>query len=600
MGHYRNFELATYFVAHGTEHAERERLEKDIAFFEKHMHLDKVYIEAYRDGSFASEEQVRLVKEVFEAHGIRTEGGITTCVPTPEGDEPKKRLFNTFCYNDGKMLARLDKAVALTARVFDAFIIDDFYFTNCTCDACREQRDAYNRTNGIADGSWEKYRIHKMNEISREHMVGVAKSVNPKCRVTIKFPNWMESFQETGYDPLTESGVFDAIYTGTETRDPRHTDQHLPRYLSYSLMRYLEDMAPGRNGGGWFDPFDCQITEYYLEQAYLTAFAKARELMMFCFQALADSMNVPALGFQLEKLDALLDQTGTPVGVPCYIPNASQGEDNVQDFLGMNGFPIMTTPFFPKDAPAMLLTASSYCDSEIVGKLDDYVAAGGKAIVTSGFMRLALKDAECAKGDKPVITRMTSLRDRDRQVTVRDFLTEYADGRRGMKAVRGTDSVSFSVLEFRNNATWAALCKGVKDTESYTMLARDTYGKGEMITLVIPDSFPEIGRLPEEVLSRMRAEFRLNGMWLEGKGNVSIFPYDNDSFILYHYAESNAYDEDMLVHINGATALSMLNNAWGPSEILPLYRLGEEAVFRLRAAVGRYNGYRIIREKTER
>ena len=41
-------------------------------------------------------------------------------------------------------------------------------------------------------------------------------------------------------------------------------------------MRYMEAMAPGRNGGGWFDPFDCRLLEYYLEQAYLTAFSRPR------------------------------------------------------------------------------------------------------------------------------------------------------------------------------------------------------------------------------------------------------------------------------------------------------------------------------------
>ena len=30
------------------------------------------------------------------------------------------------------------------------------------------------------------------------------------------------------------------------------TDQHLPRYLSYSLMTYMEAMWPGHNDGGWF------------------------------------------------------------------------------------------------------------------------------------------------------------------------------------------------------------------------------------------------------------------------------------------------------------------------------------------------------------
>lgn len=68
---------------------------------------------------------------------------------------------------------------------------------------------------------------------------------------------------------------------------------------------------------------------------------------MFCFQALVNTVNVPALGFMMEKLDEVMDHMGQVVGVPCYIPNGSQGEDNVQDFYGMHGFPIVTTPFFP-------------------------------------------------------------------------------------------------------------------------------------------------------------------------------------------------------------------------------------------------------------
>ena len=119
-------------------------------------------------------------------------------------------------------------------------------------------------------------------------------------------------------------------------------------------MRYIEDMAPGRNGGGWFNPFDCHILAYYLEQAYLTAFSKPREMMMFCFQALVNSVNVPALGFMPDKLDHLLSHLGTPVGIPCYIPNASQGEDNVQDFLGMHGF-----PFLPRLILAQMLLLCS-------------------------------------------------------------------------------------------------------------------------------------------------------------------------------------------------------------------------------------------------
>lgn len=103
------------------------------------------------------------------------------------------------------------------------------------------------------------------------------------------------------------------MYTGTETRDYVTTDQHLPRYLSHSPMTYYENTWPGHNGGGWFDPYDLHIMEQYLEQACLTAFSKPKELMMFCFQPLVDTMRVPVLGFQLDRLDETLDYAGNPI-----------------------------------------------------------------------------------------------------------------------------------------------------------------------------------------------------------------------------------------------------------------------------------------------
>lgn len=582
MGNYRNFKLTTYFVAQGTKNITRDELQKQIDWFSKYMRLDKVYLEPFRDHAFASEEQVKMCKEVFEANGIEVAGGITTCIPTPEGDEPKQRLFNTFCYNDEKMLDTLKRASALNGRCFDSFIIDDFYFTNCTCEKCRQGRDKYNEEHGIEDGSWQAYRTALMYEVSEKYMIAPAKAENPDVKITIKYPNWMESYQETGYDPLSQKEIFDNIYTGTETRDPRHQDQHLPRYLSYSLMTYMDKMAPGRNGGGWFDNFDCQVLDYYLEQAYLTAFSKPGELMMFCFQSLHDSLFAASLGFQLDKLDELLDGLGAPVGIPCYIPNASQGEDNIQDHLGMNGFPVVLTPFFPEDAPTILLTASSTYDEDIVNKLENYVANGGKAIVTNGFVFEALSMG---------LERLTSIRYRGRVVTVNEFMME---GRGHWTSVKGSDAVTVPVVEFRNNATWAALCKGLKNEESYTLLCEDTYGKGKMMTMVVPDCFSEIRELPKEVLGRLRKEFSVNGIWFEGDANVSLFPYDNDTFVVYNYVTSWANSCDIYVHIKDAKKLvPFVKRNWGPQEILPLYTEGDEAVFKIAANVGRFDGYKI-------
>ena len=260
MSNYRNFRLVYYFVAQGAAHAEKEQLEKDLTFFEKHMRVDKVYLEPYRNGVLADEAHLKLCRDTFEAHGVEVAGGLTTTIPTPEGAEKKQRMFDTCCYNDPVMLEELRGASAYTAAHFDEYIIDDFFFTNCTCEACRRGRNEYNKAHGITDGSWKAYRLALMEKVSREDIIAPAKAANPRCRITIKYPNWAESYQETGYNPAGQRKLFDMIYTGTEARDTVTTDQHLPRYLSYSLMTYFESMWPGHNGGGWFDPFDLQVS----------------------------------------------------------------------------------------------------------------------------------------------------------------------------------------------------------------------------------------------------------------------------------------------------------------------------------------------------
>ena len=583
MGNYKNFDTVVYFVAHGVKNLVESELEQQIAFFKKHIRLDKVYIEPFRDGCFASEEQVRLCKEIFERNGIKAQGGITTSMPDPEGAVKKQRMFNVFCYNDDVMMDTLKQVCEMNARVFDGFIIDDFFFTNCTCGKCRQGRDEFNAAHGITDGSWQAYRCDLLYKASQKYVIEPAKAVNPDCKITIKYPNWAESYQETGYDPASQKEIFDYIYTGTETRDPVNTDQHLPRYLSYSLMHYMEKMAPGRNGGGWFDPFDCRMLDYYLEQAYLTAFAKPREMMMFCFQALADTVNVPALGFMLDKLDDLLDNLGKPVGIPCYIPNASQGEDNVQDFLGMNGFPVLPAPNFEDTAPAMLLTASSAYDNTVIDKLEAYVSKGGKAIVTDGFIKATL-----GKG----IERITSIRYRGRKLTASDFAAENSFLFDRWERESSAKALTVPVLEFRNNATWGAVCKAICEEEACTLFALDTYGAGQLYTLVLPEAFSEIKYYPEAVLSRMRREFAVNGIRMEGKGQISLFIYDNDTFVVYPYVDNNTFDRDITVFVKDAKSLSPLN---GGKEIQPLYTVKDESAFRLRTQIGKFCAYRINR-----
>ena len=589
MGNYRNFKLVYYFVAQGTAVAEKEKLEQDIAFFEKYLRADKVYLEPFRNGVLADGEHVELCRKIFESHGVEVAGGLTTTIPTPEGDEPKQRLFETFCYNDEKMLASLHEACAFIGKHFNEFIIDDFFFTNCTCKACRGGRDAFNRANGITDGSWKAYRLALMEKVSREDIIAPAKAANPDCRITIKYPNWAESYQETGYNPAAQRKLFDMIYTGTEARDTLTTDQHLPRYLSYSLMTYFESMWPGHNGGGWFDPFDLRITEQYLEQAYLTAFSKPKELMLFCFQALTDHPFVPPLGYHLDKLDEILDHCGNPVGIQCYLPDNCQGEDNIQDFLGVCGLPVMLTPYWPEKAGSILLTRSSACDPDIVEKLEKYVAEGGKALVTSGFL-----EATMDRG----IRRMTSIRFTGRRIRGRNYRVENGRRRHGLDFPTGTEEIGLPVCEFRNNATWAVV-KAADTEESFGILLRDTCGKGQMWTLAVPDNFPDLYKMPGKVLTRIRKEFH-TGAYLESKAGVSLFPYDNDTLIIYPYVTAVSKPSTVCLHVAGeAAALEMPVRkdfrTGEPVRIDPLFTRDGETVFELPAVPGHYELYRILR-----
>ncbi len=588
MGNYRNFTLTTYFVAQATATITREELEKQLSFMEQYMKIDKVYLEPWR-GLLASHEQVEMCREVFRNHGIKVAGGLTTVIPTPEGDPLKQRLFDTFCYNDPKMRAKLAEVSAFIGGHFDEFIIDDFFFTNCTCKDCTREKIRYNKEKGITDGSWQAYRLDLLKRISEEDIIGPAKKANPDCKITIKYPNWAESYQETGYNPAAQREMFNMIYTGTETRDPVTTDQHLPRYLSFSLMTYFENMWPDHNGGGWFDTFDSHITEHYLEQAYLTAFSKPKELMMFCFQSLYDNMYTAALGFQLDKLDALLDHTGTPDGIVCYLPDNSQGEDNVQDFLGMNGLPIVCTPYFPEKASQILLTAASACDPDILDKLTAFLSGGGKAIVTTGFHE-AMKD----RG----MYHLSSIRLRGRRITAsryrvesKPFKDHTGENRSWFSFPWSHDPITIPVAEFRNNSTWAVVKAGHEE-ESFGLLFKDPVEEGQLWTLTVPDAFPDFYHYPEEAISRIRQEFPVNGVWLEGPTRISLFIYDNDTFVVYPYVMEGVQTQLIKIHIKGAKQLySPAEDTW----IDPLYTQDGEAVFPLLAGPGQYVLYKIKR-----
>jgi hypothetical protein len=501
-----------------------EELLDQLAFFEKYCGCDKVYLEPYRDGYTIPEDRLLMLIKAFRARGIEVSGALTTtCNNLSEGDRAKYRMSGTYCFTNAKMREHLVKTVEYTARHFDEFILDDWFFTMCSCGECREAKGAR---------SWEEYRLGLMEEISGL-VVRSAKAANPACKVVIKYPNWREAFQESGYGPAAQRHIFDTIYAGTETRDTANTDQHLPRYAGYSIMRLLENYAPGRNGGAWFDPYGCEPMEIFLEQGYLSAFARPKELTLFCWGSLYNNRVITPLGLQLDLIDAFLDKAGAPAGTVCYLPPGAQGEDHIEDFLGMAGIPLEPSPDFPEGAGSVFLTVQAHRDGEIIRKLEKFVADGGRAVVTSGFMIEALRRAEEAGSGAGGITDLTSIRYRGRRFRSREF---RGGGIGGAGGEFSKHEMGFPLLEHRNNTTWT-LAKAVAGEENYPILLSDHYGRGELVTLVAPDEYGYIYGLPPVVLEAIRARFTDAVPYsLLGPGQCSIFAYDNDTFAIYAYA----------------------------------------------------------------
>jgi hypothetical protein len=574
MGKYKNFKSVIYCTSQGMVNMTEEKLKTQLAFFQKYCGVDKVYLEPYRDGLMIPDEQLNMLKRVFEENGVEVSGAITTtCADLSPEDAFKQRMGGTYCYSNEAMRAFLVKTVAYTAAHFDEFIIDDWFFTMCTCEECRRAK---------GERSWEEFRRELLLDVSKNLVLKTAKETNPNCRVIIKYPNWSESYQEAGYDPARQRGLFDGIYSGTETRDTRHSDQHLPKYCSYSIVRLMENYAPGANGGGWFDPYGCAPMELYAEQAYLTAFARARELCQFCWGSLYKNKVVAPIGMQLEIIDELLGKAGAPVGVPCYLPPNAQGEDHVEDFLGMLGVPIEPTPDFPTGAACALFTAQSLADGDIIDKLKDFTASGGRAIVTGGFVIGAL-----GRG----IEDMTSIRYRGRRFRTDEFIE---DGMMAPCSVFSREKMSFPLLEHRTNTTWA-LAKAVCGEENYPIVLRDSFGKGQMLCINLPDEFGLMHSLPREVLRVIRAQFTAVPYYLDAPSQLSMFCYDNDVVGLYRYVSPLARGRVELVCRGVADALENLRtgevlkpaaSGFGPGGtetrfMIPMLEQGDFAFFRV-------------------
>ncbi|MEN3011277.1 MAG: permease [Dictyoglomus thermophilum] len=508
---YKNFGLAIYCTAPFLNRISIDELKNDLKFFQRYLHVDKVYLETHRGKDDVSKEKIINFKNFFESEGIKVAGGITTTIDSLDDPVHDLRIFHTFCYSKDSLKKRLQEIVEYTASLFDEIILDDFYFTSCSCEDCIKSK---------GDKSWQEYRLNLMTEVSQKYVVDPAKRVNPKVNMIIKYPNWVESYHENGYNPETQKDIFDEIYVGTETRDPKYTQQDLPRYLSYYLMRWFENVKPSKNKGGWFDSFECNLNQY-LEQAYLTLFAKAKEITLFDFNSLRNTVYIPPLGFELERLDNILSLLGDPMGVRVYHPFHSNGEDHLVDYLGMVGIPFEPSPYFSFQESPIFITETSCGDRDVLNKMKKALISGNTIIITSGVLRRLR-----GKG----IEEFTSIRYTDRKVNIDFFAIDSA--MIGFTKYVHSQEVLFPVLEYYTNSSWPMVV-GIKGERNFPILLKDFYGSGKLYVLNVPDNFSHIYNLPVEVLNEIRKIFMEKiGIYFEGESKLSLFLYNNNYAIV--------------------------------------------------------------------
>ena len=517
---YKNFDVTTYATVRDVvQMHDPAYLESRWEGMSKYVKFDKIYLETSRDMIIADQASLDAGKKFFVSKGLKVSGGITWTADERNGV--------TFCYSDPAQRKKAIEIIQFTARNFDEILFDDWGFTNCKTDDAIAAK---------GNQSWAQYRLKLMDQVGRD-LVSAAKSANPKVKVVIKYPQWYDHFQETGFNLETQPKYFDGIYTGTETRDPVSNPMQIQQYHGYSISRYLMNLNHN-DRGGWVDAGDSDLPNRYAEQLWITLFAKLPEITLWpIYTQYQPSMNADGkmvpdsklgkiAGSVFEQVDQFIGQLGTPVGVKSYKPFHSSGEDYLQSYLGMIGIPMDIVPRFPDDAQTVLLTEQARFDPDIVAKMKKHLAEGKTVVITSGLLK-ALQGKGIA--DIADITYTGGV------VLTHEFMSE-----RKFVDVKADSEILLPQITYFTNDAGAPIqaYTSASRTSGDPILLKAKYSKGLLYVLTIPEAMGDLYSYPQPVLDGIRRVLA-EDMYvrLDAPSRVSLFVYDNDKFIVESFQE---------------------------------------------------------------
>jgi hypothetical protein len=359
--------------------------------FCRRLHINKVYIEVFRDGYEADPATLRTARDFFSRAGFKVSGAVAT---TQIG-KPSTGWSVVACYTNRANQRRLAHIFRDAASVFNEIIIDDFFFTDCECSECAAAK---------GELSWQQYRKQLMLQVSRDDVLGPARQVNPRVRIILKYPQWYDEFQERGYSVSAETKLYDRIWVGTELRDPSSEEWgHKQQYMGFFIYRWLRGIGGQKTGGAWFDPYGTNPT-FYLDQAYVSVLAGAPEILLFNLGDLDSarySGQVNALVSRESNLAQLSKLVGDWRGIPAYKPPSSDPgkEPYIFDQIGMLAIPLVPTSTFPAKARVAFFADYALTDVNFVPELAQFLQSGGTALVTEDLAHRLNRDPRLPRSE---------------------------------------------------------------------------------------------------------------------------------------------------------------------------------------------------------
>jgi hypothetical protein len=566
QGHYKSFTVSTYLIQGTVQSMIDGRTDPAETWsnLTRNLKIDKIYIEVMRNHTFVDEAGLEKLKKFYQDQGVQVCGGLAYSVSEANG-------YQGFDYADPENRAFAKKAVEMAARHFDEILLDDYYFFDRKTDLDIQAK---------GHKTWTHYRLETMREVTKNLIVGAAKAVNPKCKIIIKMANWYDQYASMGNDTEMVPLIADGMFSGTESRLWEGQEQHLQPYLSYDIMRFMDNLKPGVNQGGWVDQGGSNPIDRYSEQLLDTVFARCPEMCCFNYAGMlmrirtnsinsrtwADqptSLNLAEVqktigpddnftfadiaAYTLGKVDQVLTNIGKPVGIKCYTPYHATGEEFLHDYLGMIGLPMDIFPQFPTNADMVLLTEQAKSDPNIIQKIKTQLEAGKSVCVTSGFVR-AMK----GKG----IEDLCELETTGATVPVRRFAFAGGPGApfRGFGMARrdgepdpfaAARDILIPEIKYANILThdaWGDALGISPGGTTYPVVLSCDYSQGKFYILTIPNDPADLYALPPAVLSVIRAALaKAEPVRIDNApAQVALFRYDNKAFIVQNFLSTEA------------------------------------------------------------